>query len=1151
MNPSLAVKQYSRSSADQEVPLPHELRPVNVLRMTMSYLMYKIMNLCDSVDVNFAEWYHFLWDRTRGIRKDITQQELCSIEAVELVEQCARFHIHCSARLVAEDPSVFDQKINTENLTKCLQTLKYMYHDLELKGVYCKNEAEFRAYIILLNLNDGNFMWEMQQLRHEIQNSPEIHFALQVYSALDKNNYVRFFKLVHSSTYLNACILLRYFVQVRLSALKVILKCFSPRQPHKSYPLGELTDILAFESVEATVDFLSYHGLVLSEDGTHVILDRRLFGMPEYPYSIDRAINVIESKRSCSVGELVAGGGLTASLHENHVPQNSFDATGRINVTEILAELNITVQDDLVEKEDRDQVDSNQEKAAPASIFVSERSKSPMLMNENSKTATADTIFGGATAKIEEKSVSSAAQTKTFEQFKFVVHETKVQNYQPIKTVAFNYQPQKTIEVPIFASISQSEKTIEPKKPAFNYQDTETFEESTPAFGYKIKEPTKTTLKKDETPKIIEEPPNSDIIAQRKREAEALKQQQLQQEKEHREALEKQKEIKRQKQAEIKAAVAVTIDFLLNYVEEKQRQTRLEELALRVRNRKARKFFKIWQDTARTKQKKRKAVDYCFAWLMPRTRKEEVAELKTHSQFLVLSDMKRYKLGKTIDIPIPKLRLPQKINIHEICYNRLLSSLGKAQIKFPKELFWKISISLVVANKTIHDTLNAAIGWKQNSDGTTFLVEQNKTVNQNVTYCLENQKGVCKTDSNALIFISKDLNENLQTLICNIQSQFGRNVVTPTAIILLNTAANQTENLETLKISKIFHGANLPVLLEDSLKFLAENYQKPPPLELDTLQSFLSLYLAGDIWKRISGLSKWNSSYRNCLKNPRIAIKIHNDNLDKIKELLFDVSRKEFAEFPQIFHEHLISALPDYLPCDFKYFPKNWQSTTYETLVKNTIDRFYLSDYANSWPPPNEEILEQNMYAYCQNNFDNPQKAFYKLMSIILKDVDPEDNFENLRNFLWTDLVEAMAVEKISEINFAFCDPQSVFNQLFVVYNTESLSRYRASSWFYVNYPPIREEIKNFMVSNQGRIIEAKKRKSSERFSLELDMDLDEMLAKVTKSFVDDEEKRLQRQRDIKQIKTSMSDLKESLGIQKKINATLQERLMFALEEKK
>ena len=91
--------------------------------------------------------------------QEITQQELCDKDSVNLVEECVRFHIHCSARLVAEKTSVFDSKINSEHLTKCLQTLKYMYHDMSLKGITCENEAEFRGYIILLNLNDTNFLW--------------------------------------------------------------------------------------------------------------------------------------------------------------------------------------------------------------------------------------------------------------------------------------------------------------------------------------------------------------------------------------------------------------------------------------------------------------------------------------------------------------------------------------------------------------------------------------------------------------------------------------------------------------------------------------------------------------------------------------------------------------------------------------------------------------------------------------------------------------------------------------------------------------------------------------------------------------------------------------------------------------------------------
>lgn len=52
MNHTLAIKQYSRSSADQEVPLPYELRPVSTLQLTMGYLMHEIMDLCETADVS-------------------------------------------------------------------------------------------------------------------------------------------------------------------------------------------------------------------------------------------------------------------------------------------------------------------------------------------------------------------------------------------------------------------------------------------------------------------------------------------------------------------------------------------------------------------------------------------------------------------------------------------------------------------------------------------------------------------------------------------------------------------------------------------------------------------------------------------------------------------------------------------------------------------------------------------------------------------------------------------------------------------------------------------------------------------------------------------------------------------------------------------
>ena len=159
-----AVKQYSRSSADQEEPLPHELRPIETLDMTMNYLLHNIVNRSEIPNENLLEWYHFLWDRTRSIRKDITQQQLCDVKSVALMETCTRFHIHCSTRLCELDRHAFDPKLNDENLMKCLQSLEHMYGDLHVKGVQCPNEPEFRSYQILMNLNEGDILWYAFQI---------------------------------------------------------------------------------------------------------------------------------------------------------------------------------------------------------------------------------------------------------------------------------------------------------------------------------------------------------------------------------------------------------------------------------------------------------------------------------------------------------------------------------------------------------------------------------------------------------------------------------------------------------------------------------------------------------------------------------------------------------------------------------------------------------------------------------------------------------------------------------------------------------------------------------------------------------------------------------------------------------------------------
>ncbi|XP_077170282.1 germinal-center associated nuclear protein isoform X2 [Paroedura picta] len=317
-----AIKEYSRSSADQEEPLPHELRPLEVLSMTMDYLVTQIM---DKGEGNFREWYDFVWNRTRGIRKDITQQHLCSSLTVSLIEKCTRFHIHCCHHLCEEPMSSFDAKINHENMTKCLQSLKEMYQDLANKQIYCKNEAEFRGYNVLLNLNKGDILREVQQFRPEVRNSTEVRFAVQAFAALNSNNFVRFFKLVQAASYLNACLLHCYFNQIRKDSLKSLNIAYTVNAQRSTiFPLDNVVRLLLFGDSESASDFISYYGLSVS-DG-FVELNRSAFLEPE-SLPKPKKSPYVSQKLTGLVGEIVCGGSLPAVTC--HVPVSSFNGQNK------------------------------------------------------------------------------------------------------------------------------------------------------------------------------------------------------------------------------------------------------------------------------------------------------------------------------------------------------------------------------------------------------------------------------------------------------------------------------------------------------------------------------------------------------------------------------------------------------------------------------------------------------------------------------------------------------------------------------------------------------------------------------------------------------------------------------------------------------
>uniref|UniRef100_A0A914ZCE7 SAC3/GANP/THP3 conserved domain-containing protein n=1 Tax=Parascaris univalens TaxID=6257 RepID=A0A914ZCE7_PARUN len=319
----LTVKDYSRSAADQEEPLPHELRPSHVLQRTMNYLISRIAENIPSREEDLAQWYDFLWNRTRAIRKDLTQQMMINETAVALIEQCARLHIFTAHRLCELGLNEFDQKMNTENLAKSLQSLRYLYDDLAKRGSHCEFEAEFRAYDVLLNLNDCNILREVLTYRRDIRESSEMRLALRLFSCVQSGNYVRFFRILkEKATYLQCCICHRYFAGVRARALYVLTSSAHESQKFGSmilrstktnrYPVRKLTELLGFDDISSATAVLCLYGVYPDREDMfeeeNVILSKTNFYSPDEQVP-PKMHSWIEAKRgSSTITEVLSGG---------------------------------------------------------------------------------------------------------------------------------------------------------------------------------------------------------------------------------------------------------------------------------------------------------------------------------------------------------------------------------------------------------------------------------------------------------------------------------------------------------------------------------------------------------------------------------------------------------------------------------------------------------------------------------------------------------------------------------------------------------------------------------------------------------------------------------------------------------------------------
>lgn len=322
----LMVTRYSRSSAGQDLPLPMDVRSPGALRRTLDYLIGDLIPSDDLLPVR----HHFLWDRTRAIRREFTFQgsAMSREEKKDLLyclETITRFHVTALHLLSKPDfgHEGFSEQQEIEQLSKTLISLMEAYEDCAKEGIVCENEAEFRGYYIIFNAADPSLMervesWGPQFLELEgiqtaiclvqsLQNTwtetgpmlprVETHMALSMAAT--------FFSIIASPqiSYTMACFAEVHFGSARQSILQTILNGYQrPKNGTKDITPTFLKEHLHLDSEEEAVKFGQLHNFRFRTDksGKQMMLlpiKRRQKRIPKPRVPHAYSYNIVERKR--------------------------------------------------------------------------------------------------------------------------------------------------------------------------------------------------------------------------------------------------------------------------------------------------------------------------------------------------------------------------------------------------------------------------------------------------------------------------------------------------------------------------------------------------------------------------------------------------------------------------------------------------------------------------------------------------------------------------------------------------------------------------------------------------------------------------------------------------------------------------------------
>ncbi|KAK0560419.1 actin cytoskeleton and mitosis protein [Tilletia horrida] len=324
----LAVKIYRRPAAGREIPLPEEIRPPEILKRTLDYLIHVLLPRTIT-SPNFALVQPFLWNRTRAIRQDFIVQGDQGALAIECHERIARLHILCLHARGGPGAEKWSEQQELEQLRKTLRSLIEFYEDRRQASYstgnasVAPNEAEFRAYNLLLHLRDPETLREVELLPTSVFLADSVQIALRLRTFAQRSNnierrgqpineeatlnfYTAFIKEINrlppGPGYLLACLAENCLTDLRRGAMKAMCHAYIERLPPsfakvrrylglgQEYTDADAEELLAVMGIEVFVD-ASGTSRAKAFRGVTVLEDKPLPSAPEFSV-------VIEEKRA-------------------------------------------------------------------------------------------------------------------------------------------------------------------------------------------------------------------------------------------------------------------------------------------------------------------------------------------------------------------------------------------------------------------------------------------------------------------------------------------------------------------------------------------------------------------------------------------------------------------------------------------------------------------------------------------------------------------------------------------------------------------------------------------------------------------------------------------------------------------------------------